>query len=95
MELFYQELKRLAAGPLRRAIQGHSRRPTLLVNELCLQLVKVLSPLDTVHASDKAAFFGVAGPDRSPKISVSSLRRSAAAYLITTKPVIFKELKNR
>jgi hypothetical protein len=57
MELFYQELKRLAAGPLRRAIQGHSRRPTLLVNELYLQLVKVLSPLDTVHANYKAAFF--------------------------------------
>jgi RNA polymerase sigma factor (TIGR02999 family) len=63
MELFYPELKRLAAGQLRGERQGHSWQPTLLVNELYLQLVKIksLRPANPDHANDKAAFLALAG----------------------------------
>ena len=40
IELLYPELKRLAAGHLLRERKEHSWQPTLLVNELYLQLVK-------------------------------------------------------
>ncbi len=63
MELFYPELKRLAAGHLQRERQGHSWQPSLLVNELYLQLVKIkaLRPDDTDRPNDKAAFLALAG----------------------------------
>lgn len=63
MELFYPELKKLAAGQLLRERQGHSWQPTLLVNELYLQLVKIraLAPAETDRQNDKAAFFALAG----------------------------------
>lgn len=63
MDLFYPELKRLAAGQLRRERQGHSWQPTLLVNELYLELVKIkaLRPAETEHPDDKAAFLALAG----------------------------------
>jgi RNA polymerase sigma factor (TIGR02999 family) len=63
MDLFYPELKRLAAGQLKGERQGHSWQPTLLVNELYLQMVKIkaLPPTETDHADDKAAFFALAG----------------------------------
>jgi RNA polymerase sigma factor (TIGR02999 family) len=63
MELFYPELKRLAAGQLQRERQGHSLQPTLLVNEVYLQLIKIknLPQTEAERANDKAAFFALAG----------------------------------
>lgn len=62
-ELFYPELKRLAASHLLRERQGHSWQPTLLVNELYLELTKIkaLRPSDSAYDDDKAAFFALAG----------------------------------
>ena len=62
-ELFYPELKRLAAGQLGAERRAHSWQPTLLVNELYLQLVsiKALQPSETQYQDDKAAFFALAG----------------------------------
>lgn len=63
MELFYPELKRLAAGHLNRQPHLHSWQPTLLVNELYLQLIKMKAlrapDCDTNH--EKASFFALAG----------------------------------
>lgn len=63
MDLFYPELKRIAAGQMRGERPGHSWQPTVLVNELYLQLVKIkeLQPADTDHPNDKAAFLALAG----------------------------------
>ncbi len=63
LELFYPELKRMAARHLHGEREGHSWQPTLLVNELYLQLVKVkaLQPAETDHQNDKSAFFALAG----------------------------------
>ena len=63
MELFYPELKRLAAGQLQGERRGHSLQPTLLVNEVYLQLIKIksLPQTDAERANDKAAFFALAG----------------------------------
>ena len=63
MELFYPELKRLAAGHLLRQPRMHSWQPTLLVNELYLQLIKIkaLKPSDRDSNNEKAAFFALAG----------------------------------
>ena len=63
IELFYPELKRLAASHLKRERQGHSWQPTLLVNELYLELAKIkgLKPSDTTYDDNKAAFFALAG----------------------------------
>lgn len=62
VELLYPELKRLAAIHLVGERQGHSWQPTLLVNELYLQLIKIKA----LHApnqdrNEKAAFFALAG----------------------------------
>jgi RNA polymerase sigma factor (TIGR02999 family) len=63
MEIFYPELKRLAANHLSRERQGHSWQPTLLVNELYLQLAKIkgLKSRDQAYDDDRAAFFALAG----------------------------------
>ncbi len=63
MELFYPELKRLAAGQLQGERPGHSLQPTLLVNEVYLQLIKIknLPQTDAERANDKAAFLALAG----------------------------------
>lgn len=62
-ELFYPELKRLAAGQLNAERRAYSWQPTLLVNELYLQLVniKALQPSGLQYQDDKAAFFALAG----------------------------------
>ena len=62
-EMFYPELKRLAARHLVRERQGHSWQPTLLVNELYLELTKIkgLRPSESTYNDDKAAFFALAG----------------------------------
>jgi RNA polymerase sigma factor (TIGR02999 family) len=63
IEIFHPELKRLAAGHLKGEREGHSWQPTLLVNELYLELIRIkaLQPLETERQSDKAAFFALAG----------------------------------
>lgn len=63
IEVFYPELKRMAASKLRGERQGHSWQPTLLVNELYLQLVKIkaLQPDDTDRPNDRAAFLALSG----------------------------------
>ena len=63
IELLYPELKRLAAGHLLRERKEHSWQPTLLVNELYLQLVKIkaLQPYDGDRNNERVAFFALAG----------------------------------
>ena len=63
MEVFYPELKRLAARHLNRERHAHSLQPTLLVSELYLQLIKIkaLQPEDRESSNGKAAFFALAG----------------------------------
>jgi RNA polymerase sigma factor (TIGR02999 family) len=62
VELFYPELRRLAAARMQGERQGHSWQPTLLVNELYLELIKIkaLQPAGPDN-QEKAAFFGLAG----------------------------------
>ncbi|QOY85880.1 ECF-type sigma factor [Paludibaculum fermentans] len=62
-EIFYPELKRLAAAKLRGERKDHSWQPTLLVNELYLQLMKIksLQPSEFDRQDDRAAFLSLAG----------------------------------
>jgi RNA polymerase sigma factor (TIGR02999 family) len=62
-EMFYPELKRLAARHLSKEHNAHSWQPTLLVNELYLELskIKTLNSSDRTYDDDKAAFFALAG----------------------------------
>lgn len=62
-EMFYPELKRLAARHLSREHAAHSWQPTLLVNELFLELskIKALKGSEKAYDDDKAAFFALAG----------------------------------
>lgn len=63
VEIFHPELRRLAQNYLRRERASHSWQPTLLVNELYLQLVRIraLRPLENGGEDDRAAFLGLAG----------------------------------
>lgn len=57
----YPELRRMAARHMKREAPGHSWQPTLLVNELYLELLKNKA-LDGGYDDDRrAAFFGLAG----------------------------------
>lgn len=62
IEAFYPELKRLAAAKMRRESPEHSWQPTLLVNELYLELLKVkaLRPVHPQDQGEKSAFFALA-----------------------------------
>lgn len=62
VKLFYPELRRLACARMKAERQGHSWQPTLLVNELYLELVKIkaLHPASPDNYDEKAAFFGLA-----------------------------------
>lgn len=62
-EIFYPELRRVAAAHLRKERRGHSWQPTILVNELYLELTKIkaLRRSDVTYEDDKAAFFALAG----------------------------------
>lgn len=64
-ELFqwlYPELKRLAASRMRREAAGHSWQPTLLVNELYLELLKNKAMDGSRFTPDqRSAFLGLAG----------------------------------
>jgi hypothetical protein len=61
MDLFYSELKRLATGQLRG--QVHSWQPTLLVDELYFESMKIksLRPMESGGSNEKAAFLALAG----------------------------------
>ena len=60
--LFYPELRRLAQSQMRRERSGHTWQPTVLVNELYLELLKVrgLSGDPDRGFDDRQAFFGLA-----------------------------------
>jgi RNA polymerase sigma factor (TIGR02999 family) len=64
MEILYPELRRLAAARMRRERSGHSWQPTLLVNELYLELARRKSlggDAGEDGAQERAAFLGLAG----------------------------------
>ena len=62
VELFYPELRRLAAAKMRGERREHTWQPTLLVNELYLALYRSAGGAgETDGAQEKAAFLGLAG----------------------------------
>jgi RNA polymerase sigma factor (TIGR02999 family) len=62
VELFYPELRRIAAARMRRERPDHTLQPTAVVHQLYLELVKVkaLRPASSDGADEKAAFLGLA-----------------------------------
>lgn len=62
VELFYPELRRIAAARMRSERPDHTLQPTAVVHQLYLELVKVkaLRPADAEGADEKAAFLGLA-----------------------------------
>src|SRR4051794_27116567 len=63
MELLYPELRRMAAARLRREGPGHSWQPTLLVNELYLELLRnrKIGGVSGGAELERNAFLGLAG----------------------------------
>jgi RNA polymerase sigma factor (TIGR02999 family) len=57
----YPELRRIAALQMQREAKSHSWQPTLLVNELYLELIKNKALDQGYDDSRRAAFFGLAG----------------------------------
>ena len=57
----YPELRRMAAIQMQREAKTHSWQPTLLVNELYLELIKNKALDQGYDDSRRAAFFGLAG----------------------------------
>jgi RNA polymerase sigma factor (TIGR02999 family) len=62
VELFYPELRRIAAARMRAERPNHTLQPTAVVHQLYLELVKVkaLRPAGSGGADEKAAFLGLA-----------------------------------
>ncbi len=62
VEIFYPELRRIAAARMRAERVDHTLQPTALVHQLYLELVKVkaLRSTSTGGADEKAAFLGLA-----------------------------------
>src|SRR5215472_14785536 len=62
VELFYPELRRIAAARMRAERKDHTLQPTAVVHQLYLELVKVkaLRPAGSGGADEKAAFLGLA-----------------------------------
>jgi len=62
VELFYPELRRIAASPMRAERPDHTLQPTAVVHQLYLELVKVkaLRRAGSGGADEKAAFLGLA-----------------------------------
>jgi len=62
VELFYPELRRIAAARMRAERPNHSLQPTAVVHQLYLELVKIkaLRPPSSGGADEKAAFLGLA-----------------------------------
>lgn len=60
--LFYPELRNLARAHMRRERTGHTWQPTVLVNQLYLELLKIraLSKEGREGQDDRKAFFGLA-----------------------------------
>jgi RNA polymerase sigma factor (TIGR02999 family) len=61
--LFYPELRRLARAKMQRERPGHSWQPTLLVNQLYLELVRIRALREDGQPGqddEKQAFFGLA-----------------------------------
>lgn len=63
IEIFYPELKRLATRQMLGERKEHSWQPTLLVNELYLELVRIkaLPSRQEDSHNERAAFFALAG----------------------------------
>lgn len=60
-ELFYPELRRLAAARMRNERTEHTWEPTVLANELYLELIKIKALRPAEDGEDeRAAFFGLA-----------------------------------
>ena len=62
VELFYPELRRIAAARMRAERPDHTLQPTAVVHQLYLELLKVkaLRPASSDGADEKAAFLGLA-----------------------------------
>lgn len=62
VELFYPELRRLATARMLGERSNHTWQPTVLVNELYLELtrIKTLPPGSTREDEERNAFFGLA-----------------------------------
>ena len=62
VELFYPELRRIAAARMRTERRGHTLQPTAVVHQLYLELVKVkaLRQANSGDVDEKAAFLGLA-----------------------------------
>ena len=62
VEALYPELRRLAAAKMKGERTEHTWQPTVLVNELYLELVKIkaLKPSALANDEERAAFFGLA-----------------------------------
>jgi RNA polymerase sigma factor (TIGR02999 family) len=62
VELFYPELRRIAAVRMRSERPDHTLQPTAVVHQLYLELVKVkaLRPASSDGANEKTAFLGLA-----------------------------------
>src|SRR5262245_34027537 len=62
VELFYPELRRIAAARMRAGRADHTLQPTALVHQLYFELVKVkaLRPASSGGADEKVAFLGLA-----------------------------------
>src|SRR5579863_5662071 len=62
VEIFYPELRRIAAARMRAERPDHTLQPTAVVHQLYLELVKIkaLRPAGSDGANEKAAFLGLA-----------------------------------
>jgi len=62
VEILYPELRRLAGAHMIKERAGHTWQPTVLVNELYLELLKInaLPNPDSGGEKERAAFFGLA-----------------------------------
>ena len=74
MEVVQGELRRLAAGYLRRERAGHTLQPTAVVNEAYLRLMRQRR----VHWENRAHFFGIAAK-MMRRVLVDHARRRHAA----------------
>jgi RNA polymerase sigma factor (TIGR02999 family) len=61
VELLYPELRRIAASKMKTERPEHTWQPTVLVNELYLELLRVKALRDPNNQDEKAAFMGFAG----------------------------------
>jgi RNA polymerase sigma-70 factor, ECF subfamily len=84
LPLIYDELKRLAAGYLRRERSGHTLQPTALVNEAYLKMIDITR----VSWQNKAHFMGVAA-NQMRRILVdharhhNALKRGGELHIVT------------